>query len=371
MNKKITGFAALSVALLSGAVCAADPAKKAYTIETVARGLEHPWSLAFLPDGRMLVTERAGRLRVIENGRLRPEPVPGVPPVYVRNQAGLFEVLPARDFDKSGVIYLSFAHGDAKANNTRLVRGRLQNNRLTDVQALFTAQPLRSTAAHYGGRMAWLPDGTLVLTLGDGFNYRERAQKLDDHLGKVVRLNADGSVPGDNPFVGRKDARPEIYSYGHRNPQGIVYDDNNNRLYMHEHGPRGGDELNLLAPGRNYGWPAITYGIDYSGAIISPYTQMKGMEQPLVHWTPSIAPAGMTLYNGKLFPDWQGDLFVSALVERSVRRLRLKEGQVAEQQVLFMELGERIRDVRAGPDGALYLLTDDSDGSVLKVVPAK
>lgn len=361
---------ATAAVLLGGALAQAAAAPPAYRIETVATGLEHPWSLAFLPDGRMLVTERPGRLRVIENGRLRPTPVAGVPPVFAYSQAGLFEALPARDFARSRVVYLSYAHGDGDANTTRLARARLEGPALEDLEVLFTAQPMRDTSAHYGGRMAWLPDGTLLLTLGEGYKYRDRAQQLDNHFGKVVRLNADGSAPRDNPFAGRKDALPEIYSYGHRNPQGLVHDAGSRRIYLHEHGPRGGDELNLLAPGRNYGWPAITYGVDYTGAQISPYTGKEGMEQPLVHWTPSIAPAGMTLYTGKLFKDWQGDLFVSALVERSVRRVRLREGRVAGQELLFKEIGERLRDVRTGPDGALYVLTDAPRGRLLKIVPA-
>jgi aldose sugar dehydrogenase len=359
------------IAVLLMLAVPAVAAQKPYAIETVAEGLEHPWSLAFLPDGRMLVTERAGRLRVIENGRLRPEPVAGVPQAYVASQGGMHEVLPAPDFAKSRVIYLSFAYGKPSANGTRLVSARLEGNALEDVKVLFTAQPLKKGAAHFGGRLAWLPDGTLLLTLGDGFGYREQAQKLDNHFGKLVRLNPDGSVPKDNPFVGRQGALPEIYSYGHRNIQGIVYNGKAKRIYLHEHGPRGGDELNLILPGRNYGWPAITYGVDYSGAIISPYTEKEGMEQPLLQWTPSIAPAGMTQYTGTLFPQWQGDLFVSALAERSVRRLTLKDGKVTGQEILFKELGERMRDVRTGPDGALYLLTDNPKGRVLKVVPAK
>ena len=362
---------AAAAMLLGGALADAAAASPDYRIETVATGLEHPWSLSFLPDGRMLVTERPGRLRVIENGRLLPDPVAGMPPVFARSQAGLFEVMPARDFARSHIIYLSYAHGDEDANTTRLAQARLEGNALADLKVLFTAQPMRDTSAHYGGRMVWLPDGTLLLTLGEGYKYRERAQQLDNHFGKVVRLNADGSVPRDNPFAGRKGALPEIYSYGHRNPQGLVHDAASGRTYLHEHGPRGGDELNLLAPGRNYGWPAITYGVDYSGAQISPYTEKDGMEQPLVHWTPSIAPAGMTLYTGDRFKDWRGDLFVSALVERSVRRVRLRDGRVAGQEILFKEIRERVRDVRTGPDGVLYVLTDAPRGRVLKIEPAR
>lgn len=341
-----------------------------YRIETVTEGLEHPWSLAFLPDGRMLVTERVGRLRIIEaDGRLNPQPVGGVPAGFVAAQAGLMEVLLDPEFASNQQLYLSYAYGTTQANNTRLSKARLVDGQLQDVQVLFTAQPAKSGAAHYGGRMAWLPDNTLVLTLGDGFDWREQAQNTSNHLGKIVRLNRDGSIPKDNPLVGQAGAAAEIYSLGHRNVQGIAYDNQLQRLYSHEHGPRGGDELNLIEPGNNYGWPLITFGIDYTGAQISPYTELPGLQQPLLHWTPSVAPSSLTIYRGALFAQWQGDLFASTLAERSVRRIRLKDGELAGQEVLFEELGERIRDVRAGPDGALYLLTDSAEGRLLRVVP--
>lgn len=342
-----------------------------YRIETVTAGLDHPWSMAFLPDGRMLVTERVGRLRIIEaDGSLNPQPIGGVPEGFVAAQAGLMEVLLDPEFASNQQLYLSYAYGTAQANNTRLAKARLVDGQLQGVQVLFSAQPAKAGAAHYGGRMAWLPDNTLVLTLGDGFDWREQAQDTSNHLGKIVRLNRDGSVPADNPLVGQAGVAPEIYSLGHRNVQGIVYDEQLQRLYSHEHGPRGGDELNLIKPGNNYGWPLITYGVDYSGAQISPYTELPGLQQPLLHWTPSVAPSGLTQYHGALFPEWQGDLFASTLAERSVRRIRLQDGMLAGEEVLFEELNERIRDVRSGPDGALYLLTDSADGQVLRVVPS-
>ncbi|WP_339462550.1 PQQ-dependent sugar dehydrogenase [Pseudomonas sp. EA_105y_Pfl2_R69] len=343
-----------------------------YRIETVTAGLEHPWSLAFLPDGRMLVTERVGRLRIIDkDGSLDPEPVVGVPEAFVAAQAGLMEVLLDPDFARNQWLYLSYAYGTEEANNTRLARGRLVDGQLLDVEVLFSALPAKAGAAHYGGRMVFLPDQTLVLALGDGFDWREQAQNPANHLGKIVRLHRDGSVPADNPLVGQAGAAPEIYSLGHRNVQGIYYDVRLQRLYSHEHGPRGGDELNLIEPGHNYGWPLITYGVDYTGAQISPYTELPGLRQPLLHWTPSVAPSGLTLYRGALFAQWQGDLFASTLAERSVRRMRMVQGQLAGQEVLFEELDERIRDVRSGPDGALYLLTDNAQGRVLRVLPAE
>ncbi|MEP5175002.1 PQQ-dependent sugar dehydrogenase, partial [Marinobacter alexandrii] len=223
--------------------------------------------------------------------------------------------------------------------------------------------------AHYGGRMAQLPDASLIITLGDGFDYREQAQVLGNHLGSVVRIGTDGVAPEDNPFIDSPDARPEVFSYGHRNVQGLVYDPVEQLLISHEHGPRGGDEINVLRPGQNYGWPVITYGLDYTGARITPFTEYPNMEQPLLQWTPSIAPSGMTRYRGELFPEWRGDLFVGALADRSVRRVEFVDGEAEDVETLFKELKARIRDVITGPDGALYLLTDESDGRVLRVSP--
>jgi aldose sugar dehydrogenase len=363
----------LVILLLCGAMAAGCGPASAheYQIETLAEGLNHPWSIAFLPDGRMLVTERAGRLRVIEEGRLLEEPVQGVPEAYVRSQAGMFEVMLDPGYADNGWIYLSFAHGTAERNSTRVVRGRLQGGHFTDLEVLFTAAPLQNTPVHYGGRMAVLADDTLVIGLGDGFDFREAAQHLDSHTGTIVRIHRDGSIPDDNPFVGRDDAQPEIYSYGHRNVQGIVFDSRSGLLWAHEHGPRGGDELNLVFPGRNYGWPVATFGVDYTGARVSPYTSRPGMEDPLIDWTPSIAPSGMTLYRGEQFPDWDGNLFVTALVARDVRRIRLDGRQVTGEERLFSEIGERLRDIKTGPDGALYVLTDKPQGRVLRISAAR
>jgi len=358
----------LIVALL--AVACAAPAKSDVRFETVASGLNHPWSIAFLPDGAMLVTERVGRLRVIRNSVLQPEPVTGVPDVYVAGQGGLFDVVVDPDFDSNRTIYLTFAWGDAGANATRVVRARLDGNALDDVSVLFTAKPVKDTPHHYGARMLVLPDRTLLITVGDGFDFREQAQRLDNHLGKVVRIDRFGRVPAGNPYVDTEDALPEIWSYGHRNPQGIVLHPASGVVYLHEHGPRGGDELNELEAGVNYGWPAISYGIDYSYARVTPYTSLPGMRQPILEWTPSIAPSGMTVYDGVLFPEWVGDLFVTALVEQSVRRIEVAGGRVVGQERLFDAIGERLRDIRTGPDGALYVLTDNEDGRVIRVVPA-
>jgi glucose/arabinose dehydrogenase len=362
----------LGVLVLGGAL-SPDPAKAApssYRVETIASGLEHPWSLAFLPDGSALFTERAGRLRRIsEGGQLLEAPISGVPPVYNSGQAGLFEVLPAPGFARNRLVFLSYACGSEPANHLCVAKGRLNGQKLAGVAEIFRSMPAKYGSAHYGGRMAWLADGTLIVTLGDGFDFREQAQKLSSHLGKIVRLNPDGTVPADNPFVGREGVLPEIYSYGHRNVQGLFYDTVEGELIAHEHGPRGGDEINLLEPGNNYGWPVITYGIDYTGAMVTPYTEYKGMEQPLLHWTPSIAPSGMTRYRGNLFPAWQGNLLVGALADRSVHRVELSGRQAKDVEILFEELGERIRDVVTGPEGAVYLLTDSPDGRLLRIVP--
>jgi glucose/arabinose dehydrogenase len=340
-----------------------------YRIETVAAGLDHPWSLAFLPGGDALVTERAGRLRVIERGRLRAAPVAGVPPVLAAAQAGLFEIAVDPRFAANGFVYLSFAHGSSDANRLRVVRARYAADGLHEVTPIFDAQPDKRGDVHYGARIAFLADETLVIGVGDGFVHREQAQRLDNHLGKLVRITRDGTVPPDNPFARRAGARPEIYSLGHRNPQGLVFDAERGVLYQHEHGPRGGDELNTIRAGANYGWPLASLGLDYTGARISPWTAYPRTEPPRWDWTPSIAPAGLALYRGRMFPAWRDSLFVAALVEKSVQRLSLRDGEPVASERLFAELGERMRDVREGPDGTLWLLTDSREGRVLRVVP--
>lgn len=356
--------------LLAGA-SSAGQAVDGLRVEILAEGLEYPWSLAFLPSGDLLVTERAGRLRVIRDGRLVETPIGGVPAVHAAGQGGLLDVLVAPDFSDSRTLFLTLAHGDARANATRVVRARLENDRLTEVTPIFTARPTKSTAAHYGGRLLMLPDGSLLLGLGDGFNLREQAQDLGSHLGKIVRFHADGSVPDDNPFVGREDVLPEIYSYGHRNIQGLARDPVSGHVYAHEHGPRGGDELNVIRPGANYGWPLATHGRDYSGALVSPYRQLEGMEDALLGWTPSIAPSGLARYDGELFAGWQGDLLVTALAARELRRVQLRDGQVVGESILLKGLGERLRDVRVGPEGAIYVLTDAAPGQLLRLTPAQ
>jgi len=337
-----------------------------YSIAVIASGLDHPWSLAFLPDGRLLVTERTGQLRLVEDGVVS-DPVSGVPEVFAQSQGGLFDVVLHPDYAQNGWIYLSYAHGDDEANTTRLARAKLDGNALIELEVLFTALPMKNTPVHYGGRFTFLSSNTLLLGIGDGFDYREMAQRLDSHTGSFVRLNDDGSIPADNPFTDAQESQDAIWSYGHRNPQGIVYDENNDVVFAHEHGPAGGDELNIIMRGINYGWPIATHGRDYSGAAISPFTDYRGTRQPLLHWTPSIAPAGMALVTGMAFPQLEGDLLVAALMAREVRRVHINADGVVKQQSLFSDLEHRMRDVRVAGDGSLYLLTDSSAGQILHV----
>jgi len=339
-----------------------------YAIETVAGGLDHPWAMTFLPDGDMLVTERSGRLRRISNDQLQQEAIGNLPDIYVAGQGGLLDIILDPDFKTNQKLYLSYATGSRSANSTRVASARLAGDSLEDLLVIFTATPGKSTPHHFGGRLAMMPDRTLLISVGEGFDFREQAQFLDNHLGKLIRINTDGSIPPDNPFVGRAGVLPEIWTYGHRNPQGLLVSADGD-VWLHEHGPRGGDELNVIRPGENYGWPAISYGMDYSGAYVSPYTKAAGMQQPVIYWTPSIAPSGFCEYSGHVFPEWQGDFFVAALAEKSVRRLVMENGSVKSQQILFTELDQRIREVQQGPDGYLYLLTDSDDGSVLRVRP--
>jgi len=342
---------------LSAGVAAAE-----YRLETWAEDLHLPWSIAFLPDGSALVTGLAGQLRRIDSTGRVGDAIENVPEVYFAGQGGLFDVLLHPQFEQNGLIYLSFAEGHRKDNGTAIARGRLSGDTLEGIEIIFRNFTRKDTPVHYGGRMAFMADGTLLLTTGDGFDYREAAQDVSSGLGKVLRMNDDGTPAASNPFPGS----PWVYSYGHRNPQGLAVS-GSGVIWLHEHGPRGGDELNRIEPGVNYGWPAITQGLDYSGAVISPYTEWEGMAQPLHYWAPSIAPSGLAFYEADLFPAWKGDLLIGALVNREVRRLDISGGKVVGEESLFSGLSARIRDVRTGPEGALYILTPDS---VVRVTPA-
>ncbi|MFG1181916.1 PQQ-dependent sugar dehydrogenase [Xanthobacter versatilis] len=334
-----------------------------------ASGLERPWSMAFLPDGRLLVTERHGRLRVIDSSGKLGAPIAGVPEVAARGQGGLLDVALDPAFATNRLIYLSYAEPRPDGAGTSVARGRLSEDltRLTDLQVIFRQQPAHSGGNHFGSRLVFAPDGMLFVTLGERFDLMDKAQDLSTTLGKVVRIAPDGSIPADNPFRDRPGARPEIFSYGHRNVQAGVIEPATGRLWTVEHGPRGGDEVNRPEAGKNYGWPIIGYGRHYSGAKIGVGTRTEGMEQPLFYWDPSIAPSGAAFYSADLLPAFKGQLFVGALAGQALVEVKVRNGAVTGEEQL--PLGKRIRDVRQGPDGALWLATDDT-GEILRVVPA-
>ncbi len=362
-------IAALAVARAAEPVLAS--AEHDFRAIIMIRGLEHPWGLAFLPDGRWLVTERPGRLRLVgADGTLDPRPVEGLPPIAAHGQGGLLDVALHPGFAENGWVYLSYAARGPGGTGTEVARGRLADHRLEDVEVLFQQEPRSGGGRHFGSRLVFDRQGYLYITLGDR-GEMERSQNLDDLAGKIVRLHDDGRIPADNPFVDRAGARPEIYSLGNRNVQGAVLHPVTGELWTHEHGPQGGDEVNVIRAGRNYGWPVITYGVEYViGTKIGEGAQKPGMEQPLHVWTPSIAPSGMAFYQGDRFPRWRGDLFVGALRDQMVTRLRFDgERRVKEEHLLKGKLG-RIRDVRAGPDGYLYLLTDARNGVIARLEPA-
>ncbi|HEX5091693.1 MAG TPA: PQQ-dependent sugar dehydrogenase [Burkholderiales bacterium] len=340
-----------------------------FRVVEVVHGLEQPWSLAFLPDGRILVTEKAGRLRLVKDGALDPQPVAGLPDVTVRGQGGLMDVAVHPRFAENRLVYWSFAARGADGVGTELARGRLADHRLEDVQVIFRQSPKGTTGRHFGSRIVFDRAGYLYLTLGER-GEMERAQRPDDHAGSVIRLHDDGRVPADNPFVGKPGWKPEKFDLGHRNQQGAALHPDTGRLWTHEHGPQGGDEINVIRAGANYGWPVITYGVNYGiGTKIGEGTRKPGMEQPLYYWVPSIAPSGMAFYTGERFPQWRGNLFVGALKDQMLVRLELKgESVTHEERLLKGELG-RIRDVRAGPDGLIYLLTDESRGRLVRLEP--
>lgn len=342
-----------------------------FRIVEVARGFDRPWSLAFLPDGRMLVTERGGNLRWINaDGILMPRPISGVPDVVDNGQGGLLDVIPHPRFADNSLIYFSYAYGNLMGAHTAVARGRLDGGRLTDQEVLLEAGPLTRGGRHFGSRLAFGVDGHLYITIGDR-GRRDESQSLASHNGTVVRLTEDGAVPTDNPFVGQTGTLPEVYSYGHRNAQGMAVQPGSGRIWLHEHGPRGGDEVNIVSAGVNYGWPIITYGEEYRGGSIGIGTSAEGMAQPVAYWTPSIAPSGMAFYEGSAFPAWQGDLFVGALVGQHLSRLDVEGQTVVGEEKLLEGLFARIRDVRTGPDGFLYLLTDASPGQLLRLEPAQ
>lgn len=351
----------------------ADPAPEGaveLVVETLAEGLVNPWSIAFLPDGTMLVTERAGRVRIIRDDALAAAPVAGTPDAYVDGQAGYFDVLPHPDFEQNNVLFLAYAAGTENENALRIARGTFDGAALNDVEVIYEAKPLKRAGYHYGGRLVWGPDDKLYFTVGEGSRYKELAQDMSTSFGAVIRINEDGTIPDDNPDFG-EDALPELYSKGHRNPQGFVYDAPRDIFWEHEHGPRGGDEINIIRPGANYGWPLASYGIDYNGAKITPFTEYEGTTQPIKYWTPSIGPSGLAVYRGDMFEGWDGDLLVGSMALQALHRVIMDgDSPVGEERYL---VGERIREVRVGPDGAIYVTTEersgDPIGTVLRLTP--
>lgn len=374
MNSPLTRICArvcyaIFLTFIAGGLAAAAPRS-----EVIASGLENPWGVTFLPGGRFLVTERPGRLRVVgADGKLG-VPVAGLPPIATGGQGGLLDVLADSGFDGNRTVYFCFSEpeGAGSANSTALARAELSadGSRLDNLKIIFSQRPKVASRNHFGCRIVEAKDGNLFLTLGERFSRKEEAQKLDNHLGKIVRIGKDGSVPKDNPFVGKPGALPEIWSYGHRNGQGATLAPDGT-LWMHEHGPQGGDEINIPLPGRNYGWPVITYGENYGGGKIGEgITHKEGMEQPLHYWVPSIAPSGMAfLTSDRYGPEWKGNLFVGSLKFGYLDRIELKNGKVAAEHKLLEEGRARIRDVKQGPDGWLYILTDESNGKLMRLLP--
>ena len=352
------------------------PEAKGWTLEVLARNLEHPWGIAWLPDGSALITERPGRLRWFRDGQLEPEPVAGLPPALSYGQGGLLDIAPHPDFATNRLVYLSLAIGTPEANRTALARGRLEGSRLQGVEIIFQNADAKSGAEHFGSRLLFLPDKSLLMSIGDGgnpplsfagANIRNQAQNLGTHFGKILRLRDDGSPHPDNPFKSQPGARPEIWTLGHRNVQGLALDPQG-RVWANEHGSRGGDELNLIAGGANYGWPEVSYSNEYWGPAVAPEQSRPGIQDPILVWTPSKAPSGLTFYTGDRYPGWHGNLFSGALKFQQIRRLVIDGSRVVAEDKLT--IGQRVRDVRQGPDGYLYVLTDQHEGQLLRILPA-
>ena len=371
-------LAATLAVLLAPMACSAETGDRSafqakdqtFVVRPLADGLEHPWALTFLPDGALLITERPGRLRLFADGALRAEPVGGVPAVVARGQGGLHDVTLAPDFATSRQVYLCFAGPAAGGAVTRVARGRLDdaNRSLTAVSTVFETSPALNSSKHFGCRIRFAPDGDLYLSVGER-GERDQAQDLANGYGKVHRVTPDGAIPPDNPFLGTTGAQPSIFTWGHRNPQGLTVRPETDQVWLHEHGPRGGDEVNLLVAGANYGWPVVSHGNEYYGPRISSDTEAPGIEPPRWVWVPSIAPSGMAFYDGDAFPAWQGDLFVGGLVQELLVRLELDGDEVVAEERLLVETHGRIREVEVGPDGLIYLLTDADDGRLLRLEP--
>jgi len=363
---KVSKFLLISISLIASFGIKSDT-NSSYEYKVIAEGLDRPWSLAVIDDDNIIFTELSGSLRQIKNGKLL-DPISGVPKVLFKGQGGLSGVLLDTNFKKNKRLYIAFSarDEDKRTNTLKVISAVLSDNKLIDTKEIFKAFPSRNTALHYGAKMTLLDDSTLLITSGDGFNYREKAQALDNHFGKILRINTDGSIPEDNPYINQPNALPEIWSYGHRNPQGIS--NHRGKIFGLEHGPMGGDEVNIIEPGNNYGWPVITYGKDYNGSTISPFTKMQGMEQPIKYWVPSIAPSGMVFYDKNLFSDWTGSLLISSMKPGSVRRLEVNGDTITAEHIVFEDLS-RIRDIAVLPNGSILLATDGSGGEIISVKP--
>ncbi|MDM7985653.1 MAG: PQQ-dependent sugar dehydrogenase [Maricaulis sp.] len=364
-------FAALSAPAIAQPVLV-ESEEADFAIVEIASGLEFPWSIAPLASGDLLVSEREGYLSHVdvESGEITR--LAGLPDdVFVGGQGGMLGLAIHPDFDENRLVYFAYSRGDGRANHTSLARGRLSEDhtRLDDVENLFDVNFEKRRGYHFGGRVQFLADRSVLLTTGDGGSHQNEAQNLENHLGTVVRINDDGSVPFDNPFATTAAAQPEIYSYGHRNIQGIALHPTTGRVWTHEHGPRGGDEINIIRPGDNYGWPVVTYGINYNGSVISEEKEGPGLTSPIWQWTPSLAPSGMAFYSGEHFPQWEGDLLVSTLAGSMLLRYEVDENSVLSEERMLTEYGQRLRDVVVAPDGYVYLAVDDLDGRILRLEP--
>ena len=370
----LVGLAAISTTTAQGQVY--ESVEHDFRVVTVAEDIQHPWSIAFLPDGDMLFTQRTGELRIVRDGKLLPDPVEGVPETRVINQGGLQEIAVHPDFENNRIVYLSYSKPNGSRGTTALIRARFENDMLNDVEEIFEADAWNERGGHFGAKIAFDEDGYLFMSVGDrqsppsGDLENHPAQDPTTHFGTIIRLMDDGSVPEDNPFVGHASIRPEIWSYGHRNPQGLAFHPETGDLWATEHGPQGGDELNLIMPGVNYGWPVIGYGVNYrSGIPIHAAGEREGMEQPKTFWIPSIGASGLMAYDGDAFPEWRGDIFAGGLAatHRRLSRISVDGGRVMTRESLLHDVF-RIREVRQGPDGFIYLATDNRAGGLTDIV---
>lgn len=359
---------ALSSNIFLASAAQAQRIQAEFDVRLIASGLQFPWGMAFMPDGNLLVTERIGQLRIITPDGGISEPVKGVPAVFTQQQGGLLDVALDPEFSKNHLIYLSYAEPEGSKAGTAVAKAELKDGRLEKLQVIFRQSLKAHGGVHFGSRLAFSPDGNLFITLGDRGNHMDEAQQLNNHFGKIIRIRPDGSVPADNPFVKNPKAKPEIWSYGHRSVQGAAIHPKTGALWIHEHGPRGGDEINIPQAGKNYGWPKASYGSHYSGIPIKDEHAEQGFEEPIYFWTPSIAPSGMMFYTGDQFPTWRGNLFIGALAGQHVVRLSADDKKILGEEQLVKQMA-RFRDIEQGPDGALYLLTDEDNGKLLKITP--